>query len=102
GMEDQKRFQILSNAGLTDKEVKKTIQTQVRIMFFLPVVTAVIHMLVASKILRLFLSVLLIVDTFTFFMATIAVCIIFIAVYTFVYKLTSNQYYNIVYGANNA
>lgn len=102
GMEDQKRFQILSNAGLTDKEVKKTIQTQVRIMFFLPVVTAVIHMLVASKILRLFLSALLIVDTFTFFMATIAVCIIFIAVYTFVYKLTSNQYYNIVYGANNA
>ena len=88
GMEDQKRFQILSNAGLTDKEVKKTIQTQVRIMFFLPMVGGVLATVLIPMIRPVF-------GWFT-------ACIIFIAVYTFVYKLTSNQYYNIVYGANNA
>ena len=61
-MEDQKRFKILSNAGLTEKEAKKTIKSQVMIMFFLPVVTAILHMVVASKILRLFISMLVIVD----------------------------------------
>ena len=99
GFEDQKRFKILSNAGLTEKEVKQTIRNQVRIIFFLPVGTAIIHMLVASKILRLFMNMLVIVDTPTFFLATLAVCLIFVAVYTLVYKMTSKQYYNIVYGA---
>ncbi|SDI06877.1 putative ABC transport system permease protein [Pseudobutyrivibrio sp. 49] len=99
GFEDQKRFKILSNAGLTEKEVKQTIRNQVRIIFFLPVGTAIIHMLVASKILRLFMNMLVMVDTLTFFLATLAVCLIFVAVYTLVYKMTSKQYYNIVYGA---
>ena len=99
GFEDQKRFKILSNAGLTEKEVKQTIRNQVRIIFFLPVGTAIVHMLVASKILRLFMNMLVIVDTPTFFLATLVVCLIFVGVYTLVYKLTSKQYYNIVYGA---
>ncbi len=99
GFEDQKRFKILSNAGLTEKEVKQAIRNQVRIIFFLPVITAIVHMLVASKILRLFMNMLVIVDTPTFFLATLVVCLIFVGVYTLVYKLTSKQYYNIVYGA---
>ncbi|MDC7280543.1 ABC transporter permease [Butyrivibrio fibrisolvens] len=99
GFEDQKRFKILSNAGLTEKEVKQTIRNQVRIIFFLPLVTAIVHMLVASKILRLFMNMLVIVDTPTFFLATLVVCLIFMGVYTLVYKITSKQYYNIVYGA---
>lgn len=99
GFEDQKRFKILSNAGLTEKEVKQTIRNQVRIIFFLPLVTAIVHMLVASKILRLFMNTLVIVDTPTFFLATLVVCLIFMGVYALVYKITSKQYYNIVYGA---
>ena len=100
GYEDQRRFKILSNAGLTESEVKQTINNQVRLIFFLPVGTAIIHMLVASKILRLFMSSLVIVDTLTFFMATLAVCAVFVVVYVMVYKITSKQYYNIVYGVN--
>lgn len=96
GYEDQKRFQILANVGLTKAEAKKSIQTQVMILFFLPVGAAIMHMIVASNIVRLFLRMMLIVDAFTFNMAIAVVCLIFLAVYALVYKITSKEYYKIV------
>ncbi len=96
GYEDQKRFQILANVGLTKAEAKKSIQTQVMILFFLPVGAAIVHMIVASNIVRLFLRMMLIVDAFTFNMAIAVVCLIFLAVYALVYKITSKEYYKIV------
>lgn len=69
GYEDQKRFQILSNVGLTEKEAKESIRTQVMLLFYLPVAAAIMHMIVASSVVRLFLRMILIVDTFTFNMA---------------------------------
>ena len=79
GYEDQKRFKILANVGLTEREAKKSIQTQVMLLFFLPVGAAVLHMIVASTIIRLFLRMMLVVDAFTFNMAIVAVCLIFLA-----------------------
>lgn len=96
GYEDQKRFQILANVGLTEKEAEKSIQTQVMLLFFLPVGAAIVHMMVASNIVRLFLRMMLIVDAFTFNMAIAVVCVIFLAVYALVYKVTSKEYYKIV------
>ncbi len=98
GMEDKKRFEILSNAGLSDEEAKGVIKSQVMIMFFLPAVTAIIHMLFASRIVRLFLAMILYVDTFTFNMSIVIVSLVFLGVYVLVYKVTSGQYYEIVYG----
>lgn len=98
GFEDKKRFEILSNAGLSEREAKGVIKSQVMLMFFLPVATAIIHMIVASKIIRLFLGMILYVDTLTFNLAIIVVSLIFLGVYTLVYNITSKQYYNIVYG----
>ena len=96
GYEDRKRFQILANVGLTKAEAKKSIQTQVMLLFFLPVGVAIVHMIVASNIVRLFLRMMLIVDAFTFNLAIAVVCLIFLAVYAFVYKITSKEYYKIV------
>ncbi len=98
GYEDQKRFTILANAGLTEREAKKTIQRQVMILFFLPVIAAIIHVAVASKIIRLFLQMVLIVNSGTFVLSIAVVCVIFFAVYLLVYRVTSGQYYRIVYG----
>lgn len=98
GFEDQKRFHILANVGLTEQEAKASIKRQVMILFFLPVVTAILHTLVASHIIRLFLRMVLIVDPATFAAAIAVVCIIFFVVYAVVYKITSGQYYKIVYG----
>ena len=98
GYEDRKRFTILSNAGMTEKEVKQTIKRQVMILFFLPVCTAVLHMIVASRIVREFLKMLVIVDKLTFAVSIAIVCLAFFLVYALVYRLTSKQYYDIVYG----
>ena len=89
GYEDQKRFQILSNVGLT-------IRTQVMLLFYLPVAVAIMHMIVASSVVRLFLRMILIVDAFTFDMAIAIVSMIFLVIYTIVYKITSREYYKIV------
>lgn len=101
GYEDRLRFEILSNVGLTQKEAKTVIKRQVMIMFFLPVLTAVIHVIVASKVIRLFLSMILFVDISTFIISIGIVCVIFFLVYALVYKITSIQYYKIVYAKNN-
>ncbi|WP_026489512.1 ABC transporter permease [Butyrivibrio sp. XBB1001] len=98
GIEDKKRFEILSNAGLSDKEAKGVIRNQVMIMFFLPAVCAIIHIIFASRILRLFLAMILYVDTFTFNLAIAIVSLIFLGTYALVYHITSRQYYEIVYG----
>ena len=100
GMEDKKRFEILSNAGLSDKEARGVIKSQVMLMFFLPVCTAIVHMMFASKILKLFMGMILYVKMSTFCCAIAIVCLVFLLIYTLVYRITSKQYYNIVYGEN--
>lgn len=96
GFEDQRRFQILSNVGLAEKEAKKSIKTQVMLLFFLPVGTAVVHMSAASHLIRLFLKMVLVVDSLTFNLSIAVVCVIFLGIYTLVYKITSREYYKIV------
>ena len=86
------------NVGLTKEEIQKTIKNQVMLLFFLPVVTAILHMAFASNIVRLFLSMILPVETKTFILAIAIVCIIFLVIYALVYKITSIQYYKIVKG----
>jgi len=96
GLEDRERFQIMQNVGMTDEEIRATIKKQILILFFLPVVTAIIHMAVASNIIRLFLRVIVIVDSATFAMTIAVVSLVFVIVYAMVYKLTSREYYKIV------
>ena len=102
GFEDRRRFTILRNVGLTETEAKKTIKSQVMIMFFLPVGASIIHAIVASSLIRQFLSSILVVDTLTFGLSIAVSCIVFFLVYTFVYLMTSKQYYETVYGRSEA
>uniref|UniRef100_UPI0040559DDF ABC transporter permease n=1 Tax=Acetatifactor sp. TaxID=1872090 RepID=UPI0040559DDF len=97
GFEDRKRYEILEKVGMTEAEVKATIHRQVMLMFFLPVGTAILHMLVATKIIRLFLSFAIIIDGATFMVAIAVTSLLFLAVYTLVYRITAREYYKIVY-----
>ena len=67
------------------------------ILFFMPVIAAIIHSVVATGIIRLFLRMILVVDSTVFAAAIGIVCIIFFVIYAIVYKITSGQYYRIVY-----
>lgn len=40
---DQEQYQMISKLGLSQKELKKIITTQMMILFFLPIVVAMIH-----------------------------------------------------------
>lgn len=96
GYEDRKRFQIMEKVGMSPDEVKKAIRTQIRMVFFLPVVVAGIHTAVAFPILVKLLQILLLSKTSLFLLSGLLVYGIYILIYTVIYRLTSGTYYRIV------
>lgn len=95
GLEDAKRFKIMEKVGLSKKEIKKTINFQILLVFFLPLVVSIIHLLAAYHIIELILDALVsssIVFKFTF-LISIAV---FIIIYIFIYFMTSKVYERLV------
>lgn len=96
GYEDRERFLIMQKVGLSKAEIKKSIHSQIMLVFFLPLVTAIIHCIVALKIVAACLQMVVIVHMPTFIASAIVVCILFSLIYALVYKITSKEYYNIV------
>lgn len=96
GYEDRERFIIMQKVGLSKEEIKKSIHSQILLVFFLPLITAIIHSAFALKIVSLCLQLVVIVHTPTFIASTAIVCIIFSIIYMILYKITSKEYYNIV------
>ena len=99
GYEDQGRFDIMQKVGMTRREIRKSINSQLLLVFFLPLLGAGMHLAFAfpmiEKMLRLFS-----LDNIGLFAAATLVCFALFAVfYTLVYRVTSNAYYQIVSGA---
>lgn len=96
GYEDQKRYEILQNVGLSKKEVRQAISSQVLIFFFLPLVVAVIHISVAYKMILKMFKVMILNAPQTFITCTVVSVIVLTICYTIVYFCTSRTYYKIV------
>ncbi len=96
GYEDRERFQIMQKVGLSKQEIKQSIHSQVMLVFFLPLITAIIHSAVALKIVASCLRMVVIVHMPTFILSATVTCVIFCIVYMIIYKITSKEYYNIV------
>ena len=95
GYEDRDRFVILQKLGIDQKTIKKSINRQVLIVFFLPLVTAFIHTAFAFKMYRKIIQ-LFGVDGNVTLNATIVIGAIFVVVYLIVYQITSRSYYRII------
>ena len=95
GYEDRDRFVILQKLGIDQKTIKKSINRQVLIVFFLPLVTAFIHSAFAFKMYRKIIQ-LFGVDGNVTLNATIVIGAIFVVVYLIVYQITSRSYYKII------
>ena len=95
GYEDRDRFVILQKLGINQKTIKKSINRQVLIVFFLPLVTAFIHTAFAFKMYRKIIQ-LFGVDGNITLNATIVIGAIFVVVYLIVYQITSRSYYKII------
>ncbi len=99
GYEDQARFGIMQSVGMTKREIRRSINSQILTVFFLPLVFAGIHLIFAFpllwQLLRLFGSVDL-----PLFVRMAQLCFLLYGVcYAAVYKLTAGAYYGIVSGA---
>ena len=96
GYEDQKRFAIMKKLGLDDRQIRKSINSQLLTVFFLPLVGALSHLLFAHPMIEKLLSLFLISDIRLFFITSIICFVSFSIAYFVIYKLTSNVYYKIV------
>ncbi len=99
GYEDQARFEIMQKVGMTRREIRKSINSQLLTVFFLPLVLAALHICFAFPIVRRLL-LMFNLNNVPLFAATTAISVaVFAVFYTVVYRLTSNAYYKIVSGA---
>lgn len=96
GYEDKQRYEIMEKVGMSNQEVKTSIQSQVRIVFFLPLVTAAIHTLAAFPMMTKLLSILNLTNHALFARCLLATFVVFAIIYYIVFKITSKSYYKIV------
>ena len=96
GYEDQKRFAIMKKLGLDDRQIRKSINSQLLTVFFLPLVGALSHLIFAHPMIEKLLSLFMISDIRLFFVTSILCYVCFSIIYFVIYKLTSNVYYKIV------
>ena len=96
GYDDRERYQIMQKVGMSKKEVKRSIRSQVLSVFFLPLVVAVIHVAVAFKVMTKILGVLNLTNASLFAVCTIITIAVFAVFYIIVYSITAKEYYRIV------
>ena len=96
GFEDRNRYQIMQKVGMSRREVKKTVNSQIRMVFFLPLGLAVLHLMAAFRLIRRLLSSLNLTNTNLIIACTIGTILSFAVIYVFVFKMTAREYYKIV------
>lgn len=96
GYDDRARYAVMKKVGMDNEEIKKTIRSQVLIVFFLPVLMALIHMAFASPIILQLLSVLNLSDPRIYLLGLAVTIAAFLLLYALVYSLTAKAYYRIV------
>lgn len=96
GYEDKKRFEIMQNVGMSYAEVKKSINSQILTVFFLPLIMAGIHVAFAFPMINIIMGALALMNTTLFAVCTLGCFALFSVVYVVVYILTAKVYYRIV------
>ena len=99
GYEDQARFEIMQKVGMTKREIRKSINSQLLTVFFLPLVGAGLHLVFAFPMICKILSLFNLTNLNLFTIVTFICFALFALFYTIVYRITSNAYYHIVSGA---
>lgn len=96
GYEDCHRFKTLQQVGMSKGEVKKAVTSQVLLVFFLPLITAISHASIAFSIVSKMLAALSLTNTELFLAVTGGVILVFSLAYGIVYKWTAKVYYKII------
>ena len=99
GYEDAKRFTIMQQVGMSHREVKRSIHSQILLVFFLPLLTAVLHLAFAFPMLQKILLVMGLADFWLIFLSTLGCVGVFALCYLAIYALTARTYYHLVESA---
>lgn len=96
GYEDQSKFVIMEKVGMTRKEVKQSIRTQVLMVFFLPLAVACVHVMAAYPLVKRLLAMFMFQNNGLFIACIIGTICVFSILYAVVYLITSRIYDKIV------
>ena len=96
GYEDAERFAVMRKVGLTDAEIRRSVNSQVLTVFFAPLLMAGLHMLFAMPMIRLILGAFGLHNDSLFYGIGIGCYVVFAVIYALMYFLTSRRYYRIV------
>lgn len=96
GYDDKERFSIMEKVGMSNDEVKATIRSQVRTVFFLPILMAAIHVGMAFPMIKRLLSLFGLSNTALFTGCMAGTILVFTLIYLLVFLKTSKTYYKIV------
>ena len=96
GYEDRNNFQIMQKVGLTKEEIKKTIGNQILTVFFLPLIIAGIHTIVAYPMVKNIMKLFAMASEQMLLSCIGIVFAIFALVYVVIYRITAKTYYKIV------
>lgn len=96
GYDDKRRFTIMQQVGMTEKEVSKTIRSQVLTVFFMPLIVAGIHLIFAFPLLEKMLNMFSLTDKVLYGKCLVGCYIVFALIYVGVYHLTAKTYHKII------
>ena len=96
GYDDKRNFSIMRKVGLEKAEIRRSVRSQVLIMFYLPLVTACVHIAFAFPFIMRLLPLVGINDVGLFALCTLVSVVAFALIYAACYGLTARTYYRIV------
>ena len=100
GYEDARGFQIMHKVGMSEKEVRSSIKSQILTVFFLPLIMAAVHVAAAFKMMTRMLTVFNLYNTRLFGLCCLGAVLVFAAIYAVIYAFTARAYYQIVRSKN--
>lgn len=98
GYEDRARYAIMQKVGMSLKEVRRSIKSQVLTVFFLPLGVACVHLIFAFPLMTNILKAMNLTNTMLYAFGCVGTVIVFALFYSAVYGLTARTYYKIVSG----
>ena len=96
GYDDARRFNIMQKVGMSRKEVKSAIRRQILMVFFLPLLMAVLHIIMAFPMISRLLGLLGMMNTELYILCTAGTIVVFAVIYAAIYMCTAKSYYKIV------
>lgn len=96
GYSDRYNFEVMQKVGLDRNEVSAIVHKEIRIMFFFPLLMAVIHLAVSLYAVAMLLSVFGLTNVFVLLLCAISISLLFVVIYIVMYFSTARTYYRIV------